>query len=51
MREEGGGSSIEDLRYDLFGMHDLIFLPTSGQSEMLNNKKCYVKDAPEVSFE
>ena len=27
----------------------LIFLPTSGQSEVLNNKKCYVKDAPEVS--
>ena len=29
----------------------LIFVPTSGQSEMLNNKKYYMKDAPEVSFE
>ena len=34
----------------MFYLHDLVnLLPASGQSEMLNNKKCYVKDAPEVS--
>ena len=44
------GCLIVHLRYVLFARL-LIFVPTSGQSEMLNNKKYYVKDAPEVSFE
>ena len=42
---------MEDLRYVLFCTTLLIFLPTSGQSKMLNNKKHFLKDEPEVSFE